>query len=43
MSYYRDRHEVIFSLVTDVRGAHRLIEIREDVWGMLACEFEREI
>ena len=29
-----------FSLVTDVRRAHRLVKVRREEWGMLACEFE---
>ena len=40
LRYCQERREVMFSLVTDVKGAHGLINIREDERGMLTCEFD---
>mgnify|MGYP007048886204 CR=1 FL=1 len=40
LEYYRGQGAVLFSLLTDIKGAHRLVNIREDEGGMLGCEFE---
>ena len=37
LDHYKRNHVVLVGVASDVKRAHRLIKIREDEWGMLAC------
>ena len=39
---YEKEKEVLFALATDVKSAHRLVKVKPDEWGMLACAIREE-
>ena len=40
LDHFRKRGNIAFSLLSDISSAHRLVKIRKEEWGLLACELD---
>ena len=40
LDLFRKRGNIAFSLLSDISSAHRLVKIRKEEWGLLACELD---